>query len=211
MRTPVARRLALMLSILAGPVPALAGASDLSYPAGAPRIASDYHSWTGVNGLRRSAQHQGIDIKGPPGMAIIAAADGVVLETDVGPCWGPTVVIDHGPGPDGRPIVAAYGHLGEFIVRPGQRVSRGQPVARLGDNHRQFRCMAGVRHLHFQIGRRHRGMDKGTYWGHLRYLVDGQAGVNPHQYWADGPGRVTCFTPGRQYRAGTLTYPVPCR
>ena len=180
-------------------------------PKDAPPIISDFRSKIGVNKKRRSSRHQGIDIGGPAGMPIIAAAPGTVLETDVGKCWGPTIVINHGPGPDGKPLIAAYGHLGDVLVKPGQKVKRGQPIARLGRNVKKYRCISGVRHLHLQLGRKHRSGPKGSYWGHVKYLVDGKKGVNPHQYWADGPGRVTCFRAGQKYPKGTLTYPTPCK
>ncbi|WP_147103406.1 M23 family metallopeptidase [Tateyamaria sp. syn59] len=184
--------------------------AKVTYPTGAPKIASEFQSRMGVNGLRRGARHQGIDIKGPNGMPIIAAADGRVLETDIGSCWGPTIVVDHGTGTDGKRLIAAYGHLGQMKVKAGQSVRRGQTIGVLGNNHRDFKCIVAVRHLHFQLGRAWRGPEKGTFWGHMRYLQDGKRGTNPHQYWADGPNRVTCFESGRAYPAGTLTYPVPC-
>lgn len=182
----------------------------VSLPNTAPGIISDYRSWMGANGLRRPARHQGIDIPGPVGFAVIAAADGKVIETDIGPCWGPTVVIDHGLGKDGQPLIAAYGHLGQIHLREGQRVRRGQVVGTLDNSYRKFKCTAAVRHVHFQLGRQYRGPQKGSYWGHVRYLVDGKKGVNPHFYWADGPGKVTCFKPGQTYPKGTLTYPARC-
>ena len=197
---------------LTGPsTPAFAqSAGKITYPADAPRIASDFRSRKGVNGLRRPARHQGIDIKGRNGTQIIAAANGKVLETDVGSCWGPTIVVDHGLGTDGQRLIAAYGHLDRMQVKAGQSVRRGQVLGTLGNNYRDFKCIVGVRHLHFQLGRAWRGPSKGTYWGHMRYLRDGKRVTNPHQYWADGPNRVTCYQAGRDFPAGTLTYPVPC-
>ncbi|GGX50825.1 hypothetical protein GCM10007385_19180 [Tateyamaria omphalii] len=186
------------------------GIGKLIYPKGAPKIASDFRSRKGVNGLRRPARHQGIDIKGRNGTRIIAAADGRVLETDVGSCWGPTIVVDHGTGSDGKRLIAAYGHLDKMTVKAGQSVKRGQVIGTLGNNFRKFDCIVGVRHLHFQLGRAWRGPEKGTFWGHVRYLRDGKRGTNPHAYWADGPNRITCFDASRSYPAGTLTYPVPC-
>ena len=198
-------------SLLAAAAAARAADPAVVLPQGAPAIISDFHSGLGANGLPRRTRHQGIDIPGPAGQPVIAAADGVVVETDIGSCWGPTVVIDHGRGPDGKPLVAAYGHVGDILVRRGEPVARGQLIARLGKNEWRFDCIYGVRHLHFQLGRKHRDGPKGSYWGHLKYLVDGRTGINPHPLWADGPGRVTCFRKGRHYPAGTLTYPVPCR
>lgn len=180
-------------------------------PANAPAIKSGFHSRRGVNGGLRSGRHQGIDIAGPNGQPIIAVADGVVLDRETGKCWGPTVLIDHGKGRDGKPLIVAYGHVGQIVVKKGQKVRRGQLVARLGNNHKKFRCISGVRHLHLQIGRKARLENRRNSWGHVRYLVDGKKGVNPHAYWADGPGRVTCYRKGGRYPAGTLTYPLPCR
>ena len=78
------------------------GISDAVYPSGAPRIASDFGSWEGINGGERETQHQGIDITGKSGQPILAAANGTVLEATVEQCWGPTIAVDHGEGIDGK-------------------------------------------------------------------------------------------------------------
>jgi murein DD-endopeptidase MepM/ murein hydrolase activator NlpD len=183
----------------------------IQYPPGAPTITSGFHSWTSINGKSRRIAHQGIDIKGDVGQVILAVADGTVLEATVDECWGPTIAVDHGEEPDGKKIVALYGHVGDLLVADGDQIKRGQPIARLGDNQLKFRCMAGVRHLHFQIGREYREKDaKENYWGWGYFLHDGGWGVNPHLYWANGPHNVTCFEANKTYRAGSFTYPVPC-
>ena len=185
--------------------------ADVKLPPDAPSVISDFHSMRGANQLPRTRPHQGIDISGPNGLVILAAADGIVRDVETARCWGPTIVIDHGLGVDGKPLIAVYGHLGQVSVERGQRVSRGQPIATLGDNHGVYKCAVGIRHLHFQLGRIWRSGVKGTYWGHVRFLVDGRTGVDPHRYWADGAGRVTCFQQGVDYPKGTLTYPASCR
>ena len=185
---------------------------DVVYPAGASpaiRIISDFHSWVGANRKRRNAIHQGIDIAGPSGQPVIAIADGLVVETHVDKCWGPTVVIDHGNDKDGKPLIALYAHVGKVLVEEGQTVSRGDVVAHLGNNHHEFKCMVGVRHLHLQLGRERRPI-KGSYWGHAYFLRDAFNALNPHLLWADGPYQVTCFDKNGKYIRGTLTYPVPC-
>ena len=184
----------------------------VEYPSNVDRgvkIISDFHSWMGANGKSRGSIHQGIDITGPFGQPVIAIADGTVVETHVEKCWGPTVVIDHGNDKDGKPAIAVYGHLGEILVDEEQAVSRGDVIARLGNNHHEFECMFGVRHLHLQLGRARR-IHKGTNWGHAYFLMDSFNSFNPHLLWGDGPYRVTCFDKGREYPQGTLTYPVPC-
>ena len=142
----------------------------------------------------------------------MAVADGTVLEATEEKCWGPTIAVDHGNGKDGNKIVALYGHVGEMLVAEGDKVTRGQLIARLGNNHHRFKCINGVRHLHFQIGREYRNkFNKGTSWGWAYFLKDGARGVNPHLYWADGANKVTCFEKNKTFNPGSLTYPVPCR
>ena len=81
-----------------------------------------------------------------------------------------------------------------------------------GNNQDNFECIWGVRHLHFQIGQKYRDRaNKGNYWGHSYFLEDGKRAMNPHLYWANGPNVVTCYEPNKQYKNGTITYPVPCR
>jgi murein DD-endopeptidase MepM/ murein hydrolase activator NlpD len=183
----------------------------LAYPPEAPKIASGFQSWIGVNGLRRSNLHQGIDIKGNDGQQILAVADGTVLEATEEKCWGPTIAVDHGKGKDDKEIVALYGHVGVMLVAAHDKVKRGQIIALLGNNQDKFKCIYGVRHLHFQIGREYRDQfNKGDYWGWAYFLKDGAEGINPHLYWADGPNKVTCFESNKKYTPGTITYPVPC-
>ena len=180
------------------------------YPPGAPLIVSDFRDTLDGKGRMRDQIHQGIDIAGNKGQLVLAASDGKVLEATVEKCWGPTIAIDHGKGLDGKKIIALYGHLGEMLVTADEQVTRGQPIGSLGDNQDVFDCIAGLRHLHFQIGRNYRDSYKGTYWGWAYFLKDGNKGVNPHLYWSDGPNKVTCFQPNTKYKLGSLTYPVPC-
>ena len=179
-------------------------------PENAPKIISDFKSLKGANGKLRSSRHQGIDILVPNGMPIISVANGIVLDTDIGKCWGPTLTVDHGLGFDGKRLIVVYGHLDRFTVSKGQKIRRGQIVGHLGNSYQKYKCTAGVRHLHLQIGRKALLENRGKRWGHVRYLKDGKRGVNPHLYWADGAGRITCFEKGKKYPAGTITYPVYC-
>jgi len=180
------------------------------YPVHAREIISDFQSYRGANLRPRTRQHQGIDITGEAGQPIIAIADGRVMAAESDTCWGPTVVVDHGFGFDGLPLIALYGHVDEMLVGPGDEITRGQLLARLGDNETIYRCIGGVRHLHLQLGRIPYTGEIGEHWGHSRWLEDGKDGVNPHLYWANGPGLVTCYDADRTYPAGTITYPIPC-
>ena len=184
---------------------------ELHYPPGATKITSDYRARTNAKGLTRRSPHQGIDIEGPRGMEILSAAPGTVVSIPGMPCWGPTVVIDHGIDMNGQPLFAAYGHVDKIKVGEGQRVARGQPVAELGPRGTRAKCSGGVRHLHFQLGRtpqtRNEAREAG---GYMRIFKDGMQAPNPHKLWANGPYEITCFEKDKEYRVGTLTYPIPC-
>lgn len=177
-------------------------------PKEAPVIISDFHSRMGAKSGSRSQRHQGMDIYAQPGTPILAAAEGQVLEAVVESCWGPTILIDHGKDVSGNRLLALYGHLGDMWVEHGEQVKRGEQIAVMGPPHPK--CGAGMEHLHFQLARQARGPDKRNTWGWGYFLRDGNRSLNPHRFWANGPGRVTCFRKGEVYPEGTLTYPVAC-
>ncbi len=172
-------------------------------------ILSDFGSINGVNTRPRDQVHQGIDIIGPKEQPVISIADGKILETTVEDCWGSTVVVDHGKSFDGKNLIVIYGHVGEFLVKENQVVKRGDLIARLPDKVK-YRCMARVRHLHLQIGQRYCKKEEKDNWGCKYFIKDYYRSLNPHNYWADGPNKVTCFDKARNYKDGTITYPFPC-
>ncbi len=71
--------------------------------------------------------HSGLDIGGDYGMAIHAAASGVVIESGWIGGYGNTIMIDHGGG-----IVTLYGHNESLVAGVGQQVSQGEVVAYCG-------------------------------------------------------------------------------
>ena len=188
------------------------GCKNINYPAGAPRIASDFLSDKHVDGQSRNVLHQGIDILVEDIKFVLAVADGKILKSGEEKCWGLTIAADHGLGIDGQKIVAIYSHLSEIIVNDGERVKRGQPIARLDKNNRNYECINGIKsHLHFQIGREFNALYlHKPNWGWRYSLYDIDRGINPHLYWANGKNNITCFDKNKKYKRGTITYPVPC-
>jgi murein DD-endopeptidase MepM/ murein hydrolase activator NlpD len=93
-----------------------------------------------LNGKRASV-HYGLDITGPRGAPVQAAADGEVVTARDAYLSGNTVVIWHGGG-----IYTAYFHLDRITVAAGQRVQRGQEIGRLGSTGR-----ATGPHLHWGV------------------------------------------------------------
>jgi murein DD-endopeptidase MepM/ murein hydrolase activator NlpD len=104
--------------------------------------------WVSSNfGLRadpftgRTSMHQGVDIASPLRSTISAMGDGVVTYAGERRGYGMLVEINHGQGYSTR-----YAHAGEVLVAVGDRVSKGQPVARVGLTGRS----TGP-HLHFEV------------------------------------------------------------
>lgn len=91
---------------------------------------------------RGSRRHRGVDIRGERGAAVLASRAGtVVLSAETGGGYGRTVVLDHGDG-----YRSLYAHNDELLVRAGQAVEAGTPVARVGKTGN-----ATTEHLHFEI------------------------------------------------------------
>lgn len=71
--------------------------------------------------------HTGVDIAAPFGTALGASDDGVVVATGPVPVGGLHVCIQHSGG-----LQTCYYHTSAVYVGPGQTVSRGQLIARIG-------------------------------------------------------------------------------
>ena len=103
----------------------------------------------------RGSEYFTVDFGMPEGTLVHSAREGVVVHVEDGfdvSCWASGcgrfanyVDIEH---PDGT--VGRYFHLakGSVLVKPGQRIGRGVPIARSGDT-----GLASVPHLHFGVYR----------------------------------------------------------
>jgi murein DD-endopeptidase MepM/ murein hydrolase activator NlpD len=90
---------------------------------------------------RQLAQHAGIDYPAWYGTSIVASAGGKIRRAGPYGAYGRTVEIDHGDG-----LVTRYGHASRILVRVGDVVLPGQPIATVGSTGRS----TGP-HLHFEI------------------------------------------------------------
>jgi murein DD-endopeptidase MepM/ murein hydrolase activator NlpD len=87
-------------------------------------------------------RHDGVDIVAPRGTSIQAAADGEVIFSGWGPGgYGRIVILQHQ-----TEVVTIYAHNQDNLVRLGQRVRQGEPIATVGQSGR-----ATGNHLHFEI------------------------------------------------------------
>lgn len=85
--------------------------------------------------------HSGLDFCGRVGSPIVAAADGVVVFTDMLTVHGNTTIIDHGWG-----IYSMYSHQSRIDVQVGQQVKAGDQIGLVGETGR----VTGP-HLHWEI------------------------------------------------------------
>ena len=88
-----------------------------------------------------STNHKGIDIANRYGTAIYAADGGTVVYAGWMSGYGYLVQIDHGNG-----YVTYYGHNSSLVVSVGQKVYKGQQVARMGSTGNST-----GNHCHFEV------------------------------------------------------------
>lgn len=86
-------------------------------------------------------QHTGIDIGAGYGTDVLAGGDGTVLIAGWNNAYGWMVVIDHGGG-----VTTLYGHNSKLLVSPGQKVTRGQTIAKVGST-----GYSTGPHIHFEV------------------------------------------------------------
>ncbi len=85
--------------------------------------------------------HAGIDIGAGYGSNIVAAESGTVTTATYGSGYGKYVVVNHGSG-----ITTLYAHCSSLLVNVGDKVSRGQVIAKVGST-----GVSTGNHLHFEV------------------------------------------------------------
>jgi murein DD-endopeptidase MepM/ murein hydrolase activator NlpD len=116
---------------------------------------SDGYGWRRdpIDGSREF--HKGVDIVAPPGTAVHAAADGLVTSAGRMAGYGSMIQLSHGFG-----MATRYGHLSKILVRPGERVKRGDVIGLVGSTGRS----TGP-HLHYEVFRAGMQVDPRKFLG----------------------------------------------
>lgn len=89
----------------------------------------------------RVKMHEGIDVGAPYGAPIFAPADGIITFSGIKAGFGKFVQIDHGYG-----IETLYAHSQKLIVKKGEKVKRGQLIAKVGST-----GYSTGPHLHYEV------------------------------------------------------------
>ncbi len=107
------------------------------------------------------AYHAGIDFPAPKGTIVMSAGYGKVTFVGQKSGYGNLVEVTHSVG-----LVTRYGHLSAFLVKEGQVVNAGTPIARVGSTGRS----TGP-HLHFEVRSKDQAVDPGKYLAAGRRLA----------------------------------------
>jgi murein DD-endopeptidase MepM/ murein hydrolase activator NlpD len=99
------------------------------------------------------AIHYGIDIAATFRAAVRASGAGTVVFAGRDSVFGQLVVIDHG-----KDVHSLYGHNSSLEVGQGDRVKRGQTIARVGSTGE-----SSAPHLHFEVRRGGKAINPRTY------------------------------------------------
>ena len=140
-----------LTSVKRPPAPApveKAAASRFSWPVRG-KVVSRYGQSTPLG------KNKGMNIAAQEGTPVLASAAGQVSFAGDGlKGYGKTIILDHGE------LQTVYAHNRELLVKPGDRVRAGQPIAWVGKTGR-------VPHptLHFEIRRGNRTLNPANYLG----------------------------------------------
>ncbi len=101
----------------------------------------------------KPAIHHGMDFAGKEGSGVVAVAAGVVTWSGKRSGYGNLVEINHGNG-----YVTRYGHNKQNLVQEGDKVEKGQVIARMGSSGRS----TGP-HVHFEVLRNNKVVNPNKY------------------------------------------------
>lgn len=106
-----------------------------------------------VGTFSETANLKGIDIAGSAGAPVLASAAGTVVYAGTGlRGYGKLIIVKHN-----KTYLSAYAHNREILVKEGEKVTKGQKIAEMGNTD------ASEVKLHFEIRRMGKPMDPARY------------------------------------------------
>ena len=113
--------------------------------------------------LKTIRMHTGVDLSAPKGTPVYATADGVVSREKGGSGYGIVVILNHGYS-----YQTLYAHLSKKVVKPGQKVKRGELIGYVGNTGLSFGS-----HLHYEV------IKNGVKVNPVHYFFDD---ITPEEY-----------------------------
>ncbi len=107
--------------------------------------------------------HEGMDFASATGTPVYATGNATVLSAGWNSGYGKLVELNHGYG-----YVTRYAHLSEILVKPGQKVNRGDLIGKVGNTGKSTGS-----HLHYEVRRNGAVQNPVNY-----YFYD----ITPEQY-----------------------------
>ncbi|GAB5523982.1 MAG: hypothetical protein Roseis2KO_18540 [Roseivirga sp.] len=145
-------------------------------PTGIPMDSIKYSSNSNLSGGSRlflDDFYPGIDITARAGRAVIATADGRVLESAVGDKkYGNYVLISHS-----NEVKTLYASLSNLTVKEGQTVKRGDLLGTIGMTMRTSALGTGVNRVHYAISKSGNWVDPYTYINLPTASSENEAGI----------------------------------
>jgi hypothetical protein len=105
------------------------------------RISGRFGVFRRYNGGQAAWTHKGVDLASLAGTPVLAANSGTVRLAEPTKAHGGAVILDHGSR-----LATCYYHLSDVLVKPGQKVAKGQVIGRVGSG-----GIATGPHLHWQM------------------------------------------------------------
>lgn len=104
--------------------------------------------------------HTGVDYKAPIGTEVYAVQGGTVIDGSWGKAYGTQILVDQEALNDGKPNRIAggwaiYAHLSQSLVKPGQKIKKGDLIGRVGNTGTNT---TGA-HLHYEVRNNKRWSD----------------------------------------------------
>ncbi len=121
--------------------PTQSGLKGLIWPTSATRLITSPYGNRVSPTLGATTFHHGVDIGAPYGSSVLAAQSGTVIDAGWSGGYGICVVIAHEEG-----ISTLYGHMSDWNVSVGQKVSRGQVIGQCGST-----GISSGPHIHYEV------------------------------------------------------------
>jgi len=165
--------------------------------ASAQDLCSDYLSRINCVGKKRPVHH-GIDFGGVAGTEVISATYGTFVRRNFDECSGPGITVRTdfaaSDGSGEGPVFVRYAHVEPYpSLKEGQKLKPGDPLGTTIPL-RHTRCHDSREHVHYE----------------LRIQADRDRHINPHAFWADGDGKVTCYAESMAVPPGKAVAPIRC-